>query len=83
MENRRKISLSLISLSVLSLLAFLVFDFPFLFLFLFFPSLFFRSGRKKNLNYNQQFGPQYCEKCQYPISPGWTFCPNCSNELKW
>ena len=83
MENRGKFTLVLFGLSMVSLVAFFVFDFPFLFLFLFFPPLLFRTGRHRNLNYNDYRGPRYCERCHYQISSGWTFCPNCSKELKW
>ncbi len=80
MDNQRKISFIFIGVSLLSLVGYLLFDFPFLLLFLFFP-LFFRTGRKRNLGFTQSLQPHYCKNCNCQIFPGWTFCPNCSQKL--
>ncbi|MHA2029535.1 MAG: zinc-ribbon domain-containing protein [Candidatus Kariarchaeaceae archaeon] len=79
MENYRLISIGLVLLSILSILAFFIFNFPFPFLFLFFPPLLFRAGRKNRKLFAEHQQSSFCSNCGYQLSPHWTFCPSCSH----
>ena len=82
MENKRLISLVFIGLSIISILAFFVFNFPFPFLFLFFPPLLFRAGRGKQKQFEQNMQMNYCSGCGNKLNPIWSFCPNCSKPIE-
>ena len=69
-----KLSFSLVMtvISVLMIIAYFVFDFPFFFLF-FAPSfLFGRKGKKR------QYQIQNCVNCGIQTSTRWKYCPNCA-----
>ncbi len=64
----KKISLLFVILSAISIIGYILFDFPLLLL-LFFPPLLFRNKTEK---------PR-CKYCSYLLLDNWKYCPQCSN----
>ncbi|NHJ02473.1 MAG: hypothetical protein EAX86_10085 [Candidatus Heimdallarchaeota archaeon] len=62
-------------LSLITIIAFFVFQFPFLFFILLFPPFLFRKTQKK-----QQL--LICEECQSILNPNWKLCPYCGRKVE-
>jgi hypothetical protein len=75
MENQRTVIFLLsLAVSIISIIAFVLFDFPFLFFFLLFPPLFFkRSGQSEDI--------LSCYNCNRRLNPDWQVCPWCGSTI--
>lgn len=73
--NRQWLFAITIIISVISIVAFLLFDFPFLFFFLLFPPFLLRP-RKAYIPITR------CVNCQTQLDPYWKICPYCGKEIQ-
>ncbi|MHA2249858.1 MAG: hypothetical protein ACXAD7_05825 [Candidatus Kariarchaeaceae archaeon] len=84
MWNNRMFFWFFLIISLLSIIAYVVYGFPFPFFFLFLPPFLFRkSNRNQVLPLKQQYiGPLYCEKCGIKIEQYWQYCPICAEPTR-